>query len=56
MVYDNVNFNVAAGAIEICYSSPVGTAQGNAEIYVDGFEQAGAVGDYTMYVEITPED
>ena len=32
------------------------TSRAPVTIYVDGFEQAGAVGDYTMYVEITPED
>lgn len=35
MRYDNVNFSENAGAITICYSSPTGTANGNAEIYVD---------------------
>ena len=32
------------------------TSRAPVTIYVDGFEQAGAVGDFTMYVEITPED
>lgn len=38
MVYDNVSFSEKAGAIEICYSSPAGTAQGNAEVYIDSLE------------------
>ncbi len=32
------------------------TSRAPVTIYVDGYEQAGAVGDYAMYVEITPED
>ncbi|MDO4425892.1 MAG: CdaR family protein [Planctomycetia bacterium] len=32
------------------------TTRAPVTFYVDGFEQAGAVGDITMYVEITPED
>lgn len=32
------------------------TSRAPVTIYVDGFEQAGAVGDITMYVEIAPED
>lgn len=32
------------------------TSRAPVTIYVDGFEQAGAVGDFTLYVEITPED
>lgn len=32
------------------------TSRAPVTIYVDGVEQAGAVGDYSMYVEITPED
>jgi len=35
MAYDNVIFDKDAGAIEICYSSPAGTAQGNVEIFLD---------------------
>lgn len=38
MTYENVNFNENASAIEFCYSSPTGTALGNAEIYVDDFD------------------
>ena len=32
------------------------TSRAPVTIYVDGFEQAGAVGDYTMYVDITAEE
>lgn len=32
------------------------TSRAPVTIYVDGFEQAGAVGDITMYVEIKPEE
>lgn len=32
------------------------TTRAPVTFYVDGFEEAGAVGDITMYVEITPED
>ena len=32
------------------------TTRAPVTFYVDGFEHAGAVGDITMYVEITPED
>lgn len=32
------------------------TSRAPVTIYVDGFEEAGAVGDFTLYVEITPED
>ena len=32
------------------------TSRAPVTIYVDGYEQAGAVGDVTMYVEIQPED
>lgn len=32
------------------------TSRAPVTIYVDGFEQAGAVGDFTLYVEITSED
>lgn len=32
------------------------TTRAPVTFYVDGFEQAGAVGDITMYVEIEPED
>lgn len=38
MRYDNVNFSENAGAITICYSSPSGTALGNAEFYVDSLD------------------
>jgi len=38
MVYDTVVFDNDAGSIEICYSSPSGTAQGNVEIYLDNMD------------------
>ena len=38
MTYSNVNFSENAKAITMCYSSPTGTANGNAEIYVDSLD------------------
>lgn len=53
-VFDSIEENNIRAVADL--TGLTATSRAPVTIYVDGYEQAGAVGDITMYVEIIPEE